>query len=113
MAASRKSGRTSTPILVLWAVVMLLLGLGTGVFLNGPGCSRKERPQKHSQEPAARPTVKPHGPSKAQPPAKTQPPAKNDAHPTGPAKPEPKKIDRTSEREPMTPSLLWVRPCHR
>ena len=105
MAASRKGGRTSTPILVLWAVVMLLLGLGTGVFLSGPGCSRKERPQKHSQEPAARPTVKPHGPSKAQPPAKTQPPAKNDAHPTGPAKPEPKKVDRTSEREPMTPPL--------
>ncbi len=105
MAASRKGGRTSTPILALWAVVMLLVGLGAGLLLSGSGCSRKERPQKQSQEPAPKPAAKPHGPVKGQPSAKAQPTARSESHPVEPTKPEPKKSEGKSEREPKAPPL--------
>lgn len=104
MAASRKGGRTSTPILALWAVVMLLVGLGAGLLLSGSGCSRKQRPQKQSQEPASKPAVKPHGSAKAKPSASSE------SHPVEPTRPEPKKAEpkktaEKSEREPKEPPL--------
>lgn len=109
MAASRKGGRTSTPILVLWAVVMLLVGLGAGVLLSGSGCARKERPQKASPEAEPKLGPKPHVSAKGQSSPKTPSSAKSESHPAGkpvePPKLEPKKAEGKSEHEPKAPPL--------
>ena len=43
MPKSRRGGRTSTPVLAMWGIVMLLLGAGLGFLFSGAGCNRKDR----------------------------------------------------------------------
>lgn len=62
--------RASTPVLVGWALLMLLLGLGAGLLLGQQGCGR-ERPPARPQAPEPEPR-KP-GPRTAEPKAKPTP----------------------------------------
>ncbi len=54
---SRKSKSTSTPLLLVWGIVMLLVGIGIGVLSSGQGCVRKKPHRTETREPAPRPTL--------------------------------------------------------
>lgn len=90
MAKSRRGGRTSTPMLVLWGMVMLLLGAGLGLLFSGSGCNRQGRPHKEARETPAKPPRKPEAAAKA---AKAKAPAQESPSP------EPRKEER-GKQEP-------------
>jgi polysaccharide deacetylase 2 family uncharacterized protein YibQ len=96
MPASRRGGRTSTPLLAVWAAVMLLLGLGLGLLFSGSGCNRKERSRTETKEPTPKPIPAPKKPAIVPKPAvKAEEPVPQVV------KPEPKKEEgRTSEPPP-------------
>jgi uncharacterized protein len=55
MPRSRRGGRTSTPMLALWGVLVLLLGLGLGFLFSGAGCNRKDHPHPEAKEAPPKP----------------------------------------------------------
>jgi len=67
-----KGRRTSTLVLVGWALLMLALGLGAGVMLGQQGCNRREAPAKKE---APRPEAKKPEKKPAEPKAKPNPEA--------------------------------------
>lgn len=80
-------GRTSTPKLILGALLAVAFGLGLGLLLSQQACDRRPAP-KESPRPA-KPSPKPHPEPKA---PKQEPPARPELKPEplkpGPAKPE-------------------------
>lgn len=91
MAPRRSARRTSTPMLVVWGVFMILLGLGLGVLFSGTSCNRKQHPSEPTEK---APTAKPH--RRSNPPVSSEretepePTAKPESHHTPPS-PEPQK----------------------
>jgi polysaccharide deacetylase 2 family uncharacterized protein YibQ len=95
MAKSRRGGRTSTPMLAIWGVVMLLLGVGVGLLFSGTGCERGAHPPKEAGEVSPKPSRKAAPASRA---PKTGEPVRET-----PAKPEPRQEGaRREEPEPRT-----------
>ncbi len=87
MPKSRRGGRTSTPVLAIWGLVMLLLGAGVGFLFSGAGCNRKDRSHAASKEAPPKPSRKSAPTPKS---AKAQEPAPEPLNPE-PRKEEPKK----------------------
>src|SRR5512145_191649 len=83
MARSRRGGRTSTPMLAVWGIVMLCLGVGLGFVFSGAGCDRKDRTPTQQPPKVARKTPKA---PKAEPPE----PRKEAPKASEPRKEEPK-----------------------
>jgi polysaccharide deacetylase 2 family uncharacterized protein YibQ len=105
MPKSRRSGRTSTPMLAIWGIVMLLLGVGVGFLFSGTGCDRKDRARAEAKEAApksARKSVPPPKAAKAQEP--TPEPHQSDSKRDEPRQPEPK----GREPKPELPRLALV-----
>ena len=87
MPKSRRGGRTSTPVLAIWGLVMLLLGAGVGFLFSGAGCNRKDRSRAESKEAPPKPSRKSAPTPKS---AKAQEPASESPNPE-PRREEPKK----------------------
>ena len=113
MAAPRRGGkgRASTPKLAVWAVLMLLLGLGLGLLASHNSCSRKTHRPKEQRGRASEPVPKPKPPSPAPPvpepevPKAKLPEAVEPApmEPTPQPLPKPAKPERVIKPEPPAP----------
>ena len=78
----RSAAHRSTPILAMWGVAMLLLGLGLGLFLSSQGCKRKAPQPPESQEPRRPETPRKPKPSRGSEPISV--PGKTAVKPTEP-----------------------------
>src|SRR5512142_411523 len=117
MAASKRGGRTSTFMLVVWGAVMLFVGLGAGLLLSGSGCKRRERPHGESKVAPAQPAR--NSSQSPKPVAKSAEPAPKPAKQEAKAEPknEPKTEPRSDakrdepvkhEHEPKLPKFALV-----
>jgi polysaccharide deacetylase 2 family uncharacterized protein YibQ len=89
MPKSRRGGRTSTPMLAIWGLVMLLLGAGIGFLFSGAGCNRKDHSRTESKD----------TPRKSTPATKSQEPPAAKPRAEEPKKEEPRKGE-SKQHEP-------------